>query len=104
MAVSGTHNTDADTRERCYMKGSLESVLERCKFYYVSEDSTPSLDASLRAMILAKADEAADRGLRVIALAYGFGSADVVDQPLPGLVFLGFQCMQRRCLTGGRVG
>ncbi|KAI5117984.1 hypothetical protein M0805_009201 [Coniferiporia weirii] len=94
MAVSGAHTTDTDTRERCYMKGSLESVLEQCKFYYVSEDSSPALDNSLRTMILNKAIEAADRGLRVIALAYGFGSVDIINQNAsPSLVFAGFQCM-----------
>ncbi|THH09076.1 hypothetical protein EW145_g2268 [Phellinidium pouzarii] len=95
MAVSGTHTTDTDTRERCFMKGALESVLDRCKFYYVSEESSPGLDSSLKAMIVNKAREAADRGLRVIALAYGFGSVDVID-PIasPSLVFVGFQCMR----------
>lgn len=94
MAVSGIQTTDTDTRERCLMKGSLESVLDRCKFYYVSEDSSPSLDTNLKAMILAKADEAADKGLRVIALAYGFGSVDAIDQSSPSFVFVGFQCMR----------
>ncbi|EJD08323.1 Ca-transporting ATPase [Fomitiporia mediterranea MF3/22] len=92
MAVSGSFMNDPDTRERCYMKGSLESVLDRCKFYYVSDDASPALDTTLRNMILAKATEAASRGLRVIALAYGFGSVDTLDQT-QSLVFVGFQCM-----------
>ena len=74
MAVSGTLKSDPSSRERCFMKGSIESVLERCKFYFVSEDSTPALDPSTRALISKKAADAASRGLRVIALAYGFGS------------------------------
>ncbi|KAH8110450.1 Ca-transporting ATPase [Phellopilus nigrolimitatus] len=94
MAVSGTHTADTDTRERCYMKGSLESVLDRCKFYYVNDESSPALDNSLRAMIIAKATEAANRSLRIIALAYGFGSTDILDQTAPGLVFAGLQCMR----------
>lgn len=76
MAVSGTHIADDDARERCYMKGTIETVLDRCRFYYVSEDSSPPLDAAMRARIVAKATEAAARGLRVIALAYGFGGTD----------------------------
>jgi Ca2+-transporting ATPase len=76
MAISGTHKTDDDERERCYMKGAMEAVLDKCRFYYVSEDSSPPLDSTMRARIMAKATEAADRGLRVIALAYGFGGLD----------------------------
>ncbi|KAL5504481.1 PMR1 [Sanghuangporus vaninii] len=105
MAVSGTFAHDSDTRERCYLKGSLEAVLDRCKFYYVSEDASPALDASVRHLILAKATEAADRGLRVIALAYGFGSVEMLDSTESSsssqnqnqnqnLVFVGFQCMR----------
>jgi P-type Ca2+ transporter type 2C len=100
MAVSGTHNNDADSRERCYMKGSLESVLDRCKFYYVSDDTTPSLSTNVHNSILAKATDAADRGLRVIALAYGLGSVDILESSSTGsernhnLVFVGFQCMR----------
>lgn len=107
MAVSGVHKTSADQREVHYMKGSIEAVLERCKFYYVSEDSTPGLDASTRAVITRKAEELASKGLRVIATAYGFGSVESISRaasPLPPekgaslpkgshLVFTGFQAM-----------
>lgn len=115
MAVSGVHKGAADQREIYYMKGSIEAVLERCRFYYVSDDSTPGLDSSTRAVITRKADEIAARGLRVIATAYGFGSADLVNgsrmqsragtplppsekSPAPGklssnLIFTGFQAM-----------
>ena len=94
MAVSGTLKSDPSSRERCFMKGSIESVLERCKFYFVSEDSTPALDPSTRALISKKAADAASRGLRVIALAYGFGSVEILDNAdVAPLVFVGFQCM-----------
>ncbi|KAG8995566.1 High affinity Ca2+/Mn2+ P-type ATPase-like protein [Tulasnella sp. JGI-2019a] len=115
MAVSGIHKGAADQREMYYMKGSIEAVLDRCKFYYVSEDSTPGLDAPTRAVIMRKADEISARGLRVIATAYGFGSVDSIDRsrmasragtPLPpsekpaasgkpssNLIFTGFQAM-----------
>lgn len=76
MAISGTHTGDDDARERCYMKGAIEAVLDRCRFYYVSEESSPPLDSVMKARIMAKATEAASRGLRVIALAYGFGGLD----------------------------
>ncbi|KAJ6631379.1 hypothetical protein B0H10DRAFT_2159734 [Mycena sp. CBHHK59/15] len=48
MSVSGIH-TDSPTlvvngngsREMYYIKGSIDTVLERCKFYYVNDESTP---------------------------------------------------------------
>jgi Ca2+-transporting ATPase len=123
MAVSGIHHEPGSStptltvnngipREMYYIKGSIEAILERCKFYYVNEDSTPGLDANARNVILSKAHSAASRGLRVIAMAYGYGS---VDSPVSGsrsssrgrsgspgplgerrhvsLVFVGFQAM-----------
>lgn len=108
MAVGGVHKTSADSREVYYMKGSIEAVLERCKFYYVSEESTPGLDAPTRAVITRKADEIASRGLRVIATAYGYGTVEPISRaasptpadkglpsskPPPNLVFTGFQAM-----------
>lgn len=84
MAVSGIH-ADASSshngsgREMYYTKGSIEAVLERCKFYYVNDDSTPALDASTRSVILGKATAAAARGLRVIAMAYGHGAVEPVQ-------------------------
>lgn len=87
MAVSGTHTAAGHTilgasqlnnatREVYYIKGSIDALLSRCKFYYVSEDSTPALDASMRSSIAGKAQAAAARGLRVLAMAYGYGSVE----------------------------
>ncbi|TFY56414.1 hypothetical protein EVG20_g8929, partial [Dentipellis fragilis] len=87
MAVSGTHNTavasspslaqlNGNHREVYYIKGSMDFILDRCKYYFVSEDSTPTLDASMRNSIHNKAHSTAARGLRVIGMAYGFGHVD----------------------------
>lgn len=86
MAVSGIHVdvlspsstvngtvVNSAAREMYYIKGSIDFILDRCKFYYVNEDSTPGLDACARKAILAKAQSTAARGLRVIAMAYGYG-------------------------------
>ncbi|KAJ3796220.1 Ca-transporting ATPase [Lentinula aff. detonsa] len=116
MAVSGIHlaaSNGAGGRETCYMKGSIEAVLERCKYYYVNEDSTPPLDANMRGAILGKAQAVASRGLRVITVAYGYGSVETLTAPnglsrsgspamsrsaspnmsSSSLVFVGFQAM-----------
>lgn len=87
MAVSGVHGTFSTSgagvasgggagREMYYIKGSIENIIDRCKFYYVSEDSTPGMDATTRKAILAKAQATAARGLRVIAVAYGHGCVE----------------------------
>lgn len=84
MAVSGIHEDAAvsanevtrrfASREIYYIKGSIEAILDRCKFYYVNEDSTPGLDSNTRNVILTRANAAASRGLRVLSMAYGYGS------------------------------
>jgi P-type Ca2+ transporter type 2C len=81
MAVSGYHTprvpmVNDSPRELYYLKGSIDAVLDRCKFYYISDDSTPGLDAATRGVILGKAQTTASRGLRVIAMAYGYGGVD----------------------------
>ena len=120
MAVSGTHiiphptnsnisHVNGSGREVYYIKGSIDALLPRCKFYYVAEGSTPPLDQKVRSGIAAKAQAASTRGLRVLAMAYG--NADAIEpsrpsSPLPNnptditdkdrsahLVFAGFVAM-----------
>ncbi|KAJ2928625.1 hypothetical protein H1R20_g8434, partial [Candolleomyces eurysporus] len=119
MAVTGYHEDNAyshltvngSPREMYYIKGSIEAILERSKFYYVNEESTPALDAGTRNVITTRANEAASRGLRVLAMAFGYGSAEAPQSPSRGgsrtgspkpgssladrnnLVFVGFQAM-----------
>lgn len=117
MAVSGIHAYstvlyNGTAREIYYMKGAIEAVLDHCKFYYVSDTSTPALDANTRSVILSNAQAAASKGLRVLAMAYGYGSVDCpkpdtsqksqnASQTRPSspdveknnLIFVGFQAM-----------
>ncbi|KAF8663645.1 hypothetical protein AX16_000887 [Volvariella volvacea WC 439] len=82
MAVSGIHtfanagSTNPPPQEMYYIKGSIEAILERCRFYYVAEDSTPALDSAAKSNILSNAQSTAARGLRVIAMAYGYGGLE----------------------------
>ncbi|KAH9050863.1 hypothetical protein EDB83DRAFT_2522320 [Lactarius deliciosus] len=87
MAVSGTRTTTGQTnlgasqlnnaaREVYHIKGSVDALLPRCKFYNVAEDSTPALDPNMHSVIASKAQAAAARGLRVLAMAYGYGSVE----------------------------
>jgi Ca2+-transporting ATPase len=96
MAVSGTIQTPhGPSKEVYYIKGSIDSIISRCKFYYVADDSTPGLDSSTKSIILNKAHATASRGLRVIAMAYGYGSVKEVESGglQENLVFVGFQAM-----------
>jgi len=92
MGVTGVHPSDG--RSIIYIKGSIEAVLDRCQFYFVSESSTPGLDATTRNMILERATSVASRGLRVLAMAYGYGNFDATHPPNShNLIFTGFQAM-----------
>ncbi|TFK65556.1 calcium-transporting ATPase [Pluteus cervinus] len=77
MAVSGAHTItsvsggNTPTPEMYYVKGSIEAILDKCRFYYVSDDSIPALEPTIRQTIQNKAKSTAARGLRVIAMAYG---------------------------------
>lgn len=117
MAVCGYHEDAASShlsvngapREMYYIKGSIEAILDRCKFYYVNEESTPALDAHTRNVITTKANASASRGLRILAMAFGYGSSDGSNAPSravsrsgsptqpnlerSNLVFVGFQAM-----------
>ncbi|KAG6830949.1 hypothetical protein H0H87_006710 [Tephrocybe sp. NHM501043] len=117
MAVSGYHrdpnglSVNGAQREMYYIKGSIEAILDRCKFYYINDESTPALDANTRSVISSKAQATATHGLRVLAMAYGFGGADEQRPPSrtttsrgtspssngtpdkSNLVFVGFQAM-----------
>ncbi len=88
MFVSGSLNGGTDM---VYMKGAVEAVLARCKYYYVTDSSTPALDESTRTAINNRALEVSKKGLRVIAMAYGFARGTLGEDE--GLVFAGFQAM-----------
>ncbi|EIW70506.1 hypothetical protein TREMEDRAFT_43224 [Tremella mesenterica DSM 1558] len=90
MTVIGS---TAGGSEMIYLKGAMEVVLSRCRYYYVTDSSTPSLDDSTRQIILNRAHEASSRGLRVIAMAYGFSRSSTTSEPDADLIFTGFQAM-----------
>ncbi|WWC89133.1 calcium-transporting P-type ATPase, PMR1-type [Kwoniella dendrophila CBS 6074] len=85
MSVTGSLNGGSDM---VYLKGAVEQVIQKCRYYYVTDSSTPSLDPTTQKTILDRATEISSRGLRVIAMAYGFAKGDGND-----LVFVGFQAM-----------
>ncbi|EIW80478.1 calcium-transporting P [Coniophora puteana RWD-64-598 SS2] len=98
MAVSGIHSYSAALysgapREMYYLKGALDAVLARCTAYYVADGATPALDSATAARIVGEATATASRGLRIIGLAYGYGSVESADAEKSSLVFVGFQAM-----------
>jgi magnesium-transporting ATPase (P-type) len=77
-----------------YMKGSVESVLSRCRDTYVSGSETGVLD---QASIHRQVEEMAARGLRVLAFSRKrvatSGQVVTHDEVADGLTFLGLQAM-----------
>lgn len=88
MFVSGSLNGGADM---VYMKGAVEAVLARCKYYYVTDSSTPTLDDTTRRAVNERALEVSKKGLRVIAMAYGFAKGTLGEDD--ALIFAGFEAM-----------
>jgi Ca2+-transporting ATPase len=89
MSVTGASLGNA--KETTFVKGAIDGILPRCRAYYVGEGQTPALDVNIRSAIQARADAAATRGLRVLALAYG---APGGTSGQPDLVFAGLQAMR----------
>ncbi|WVW84125.1 calcium-transporting P-type ATPase, PMR1-type [Kwoniella bestiolae CBS 10118] len=85
MSVTGSLNGGSDM---IYLKGAVEQLISKCRYFYVTDSSTPSLDSSTQKTILDRANEVSARGLRVIAMAYGFPKGEGND-----LIFVGFQAM-----------
>lgn len=90
MSVTGVLSTAVPAQETTYLKGALEVVLEKCSSYSGPEGKLPPMDDSTRKRISNAAHELSDRGLRVLATAYGSpGAADSNT-----LTFCGLQAMQ----------
>ncbi|KIR59640.1 calcium-transporting P-type ATPase, PMR1-type [Cryptococcus bacillisporus CA1873] len=89
MSVTGSLNNASDM---VFFKGAVEQVVAKCRYYYVTDSSTPALDAATQKIILDRAMEVSKRGLRVIAMAYGFPGKGDDEQP-NNLVFVGFEAM-----------
>jgi Ca2+-transporting ATPase len=88
MFVSGSLSGGSDM---VYMKGAVEEVLDRCKYYYVTDSSTPTLDDTTRKLIMDTALLVSKKGLRVLAMAYGFSKVTLGTED--SLIFTGFEAM-----------
>lgn len=89
MSVTGSLNNASDM---VFLKGAVEQVIAKCRYYYVTDSSTPALDTATQKIILDRAMQVSKRGLRVIAVAYGFPGKGDDEQP-NNLVFVGFEAM-----------
>ncbi|KAG1742488.1 hypothetical protein EDB19DRAFT_616959 [Suillus lakei] len=73
MAVSGIHSYSTtiysgSPREVYYINGSIDAIFDRCKYYFITDGSTPAPDANTRGVMLNNASATASWGLRVIAM------------------------------------
>ncbi|MFW6192646.1 MAG: cation-translocating P-type ATPase [Gemmatimonadota bacterium] len=81
-----------DDTGRVYMKGAPEAVVERCN-RMVGDDGTVPIDDRA---VLTAAEEMADQGLRVLAMAYRPSDSERIDDAAlhDGFVFCGLQGME----------
>ncbi|CAH7666045.1 calcium-transporting P-type ATPase [Phakopsora pachyrhizi] len=83
---SRSTKSTTNSSEKCYMIGAPEVILPRCKFYLKSDSITIGLDDDgSRAKVSQQAEKMARTGLRVLAMAYGFGSNNLIFTGLQGL-------------------
>ncbi|KAF9976398.1 High affinity Ca2+/Mn2+ P-type ATPase-like protein [Actinomortierella ambigua] len=94
-AIEATNNTTSQSGSQgtIFFKGAIEPVLERCTTYYRTEHSQPTLDAAAKERVMEQANDMANHGLRVLAMAYGSdlerltfaGIVAMHDPPRPGV-------------------
>ncbi|KAI7830855.1 PMR1-type calcium-transporting P-type ATPase [Kickxella alabastrina] len=58
-------------RNVIYMKGALETIMERCKLYFGANGSANPITKAVTEGIVTHADQLSLRGLRVVAAAFG---------------------------------
>ncbi|KAJ1884219.1 High affinity Ca2+/Mn2+ P-type ATPase-like protein, partial [Kickxella alabastrina] len=58
-------------RNVIYMKGALETIMERCKLYFGANGSADPITKAVTEGIVTHADQLSLRGLRVVAAAFG---------------------------------
>lgn len=93
QSVTGILPAFSVDREVTCLSGAIEIILPRCKFYLRSDSSTAPLDVGLSKLILSKAAELANGGLRIVGMIYGFdpdamvfaGLQGMMDPPRPGV-------------------
>ncbi|KAJ2878043.1 High affinity Ca2+/Mn2+ P-type ATPase-like protein [Coemansia asiatica] len=61
-----------------YMKGALEVVLERCTMFFGANGGTEPISAAVTDGIATHADQLSQRGLRVVAAAFGIDTQTMV--------------------------
>lgn len=88
------HNIAQTGKKVIYLKGSVESILSKCKNQLLSDGNTAALDTHA---ILTHTNDIAGKGLRVLAFAMGTteDSQDAIthNDVSSGMTFLGFQAM-----------
>jgi Ca2+-transporting ATPase len=77
-----------------YIKGALDVLLPLCKTYHIADDATPPLEQGVRQTILARAEQCAKSGLRVVGVGYALLPPGHSSTDLPNnLVFARFEAM-----------
>ncbi|TPX71624.1 hypothetical protein CcCBS67573_g06110 [Chytriomyces confervae] len=93
--MSVTAQSTITGQTNIYVKGSLDSLLDRCNRYFVSENEPlRALDGATRSLIRAQHEDVAKHGLRCLLFAYSESGVVVADANGDGVggdyVFVGF--------------
>ncbi|KAJ1788588.1 High affinity Ca2+/Mn2+ P-type ATPase-like protein, partial [Coemansia sp. RSA 2399] len=76
--LPGQHQKAAAPRNVIYMKGALETVLEKCTFFYGSAGKPEKINEKVHEGIITHSNQLSMRGLRVVAAAFGADPAEMV--------------------------
>ncbi|KAJ2851489.1 High affinity Ca2+/Mn2+ P-type ATPase-like protein [Coemansia erecta] len=78
--LPGQHQkeTAAAPRNVIYMKGALETVLEKCTFFYGSAGKPEKINEKVHEGIITHSNQLSMRGLRVVAAAFGADPSEMV--------------------------
>ena len=82
---------EVDGKKICFMKGALDRVLKKCKFYLTDHGAMP-LDEITKAQILSQNKKMCDNALRVISFAYKQNDTNSIVEE--DFVFLGMCGLQ----------
>lgn len=110
--LMSTINKTKDNKNIFYVKGATDELLNKCKLVLINDTVVP-LDEQIRAVILAKNKEFAEKALRVLAFAYRNKKKDIAEQDdEKALVFTGLMGMSdpvrpevkdavKKCISAG---
>ena len=90
--MMSTYNMQAE-KVIMNVKGAPEVIINRSSSVYLDGEIVP-MSKTIKQRLLAKNEELASKGLRVLAFAYkDYGSINIIDNVEDGLIYVGMMCL-----------